>query len=375
MKASYLILASLAALPALCAAQSHVVLYGIVDTGVAYVSNQQGSQAWKAQSSNLSGNRWGLKGSEDLGGGLQAVFLLENGFDINSGKSTQGGREFGRQAYVGLRSRQYGSLTFGRQYESVLQFVGVMSSAARWASIVGAHEGNIDDLAPAFRVNNSVKFTSVDYHGLTFGGLYGFSNQPGAFSDNQAWSLGARYAHGPLVLAAGYFRLNHPAAPGTAGAVGAAGSGAQSDYGGANGLASLGGSGTILSHQVFAAGGTYAMGHATLGLLFSHTVFDASIASARADNYELNGRYQWSPQLGLGAAYIYTDGRNDAGGRPKYQQVNLGADYYLSKRTDLYLVGLYQHASGDAARAALFTQPASSTRSQTSVIAGIRHTF
>lgn len=60
MKASYLILASLAALPALCAAQSHVVLYGIVDTGVAYVSNQQGSQAWKAQSSNLSGNRWGL---------------------------------------------------------------------------------------------------------------------------------------------------------------------------------------------------------------------------------------------------------------------------------------------------------------------------
>lgn len=368
-------LAMLAALPTLCAAQGNVTLYGIVDTGVAYLSNQGGAQAWKTQSSNLSGSRWGLRGAEDLGDGVQAIFLLENGFDINSGAMAQGNREFGRQAYVGLKSRRYGALTFGRQYESVLQYVGRLSSAAQWASIVGAHVQDMDDLAPAFRVNNAIKYTSVNYNGFSFGGLYGASNQAGEFATNRAWSLGARYSHGPLVLALGYFMLNHPAAPGTAGAVGASGAGTGSDYRGAFALKALDGSGTITRHQTFAAGGSYTAGRATLGLVYSHVVFDATGASARADNYEINGRYQASPALLLGAAYVFTDGRSDTGQRPKYHQINLGADYFLSKRTDLYLVGLYQRAAGDAQNAGLNLLPASSTNVQTEVMAGIRHVF
>lgn len=375
VKARLSITAMLVVSPTLCYAQSQIGLYGILDTGFAYVSNQQGNRAWKAQSGNLSGDRWGLMGEEDLGGGTQAVFRLENGFDINSGKFGQGSRVFGRQAYIGLKNSEYGALTFGRQYESVLDFVGFLSSASTWASIVGAHVGNIDDLAPAFRVNNSVKYASNNYYGLTFGGLYAFSNQPGAFSDNRAWSVGTRYVRGPLAMGAGYFRLDNPDAAGTAGAIGASGSGTSSDYGGASGLALLGGSGIIRRHQAFAAGGSYVIGHATVGLLFSHTAFDASINSARADNYEINCSYQLAPQLRLGAAYIYTNGHNDEGGHPRYRQVNLGIDYFLSKRTDLYATGLYQHASGDARNATLYTQPSSSGNSQTSVIAGIRHTF
>ncbi|CAB3803708.1 Outer membrane porin protein [Paraburkholderia caffeinitolerans] len=369
------IIAVLVGSPTLCSAQSHVGIYGILDTGFAYVSNQQGNRAWKAQSSNLSGDRWGLLGAEDLGGGTQAVFRLENGFDINSGKFGQGNREFGRQAYIGLKNSEYGALTFGRQYESVLDFVGFLSSASAWASIVGAHVGNIDDLAPAFRVNNSIKYTSNNYYGLTFGGLYALSNQPGAFSNNRAWSVGTRYVRGALAMGAGYFRLDNPDAAGTAGAIGGSGSGTNSDYGGTAGLALLGGSGVIRRHQVFAAGGSYSIGHATVGLLFSHTEFDASINSARADNYEINCNYQISPQLRFGTAYIYTNGHNDQGGHPRYQQVNLGVDYFLSKRTDLYAIGLYQHASGDARYATLYTQPSSSGNLQTSVIAGVRHRF
>ncbi|MBU6494640.1 MAG: porin [Burkholderiales bacterium] len=342
----------LAALPTLCAAQGNVTLYGIVDTGVAYLSNQGGAQAWKTQSSNLSGSRWGLRGAEDLGDGVQAIFLLENGFDINSEAMAQGNREFGRQAYVGR-----------------------LSSAAQWASIVGAHVQDMDDLAPAFRVNNAIKYTSVNYNGFSFGGLYGASNQAGEFATNRAWSLGARYSHGPLVLALGYFMLNHPAAPGTAGAVGASGAGTGSDYRGAFALKALDGNGTITRHQTFAAGGSYTAGRATLGLVYSHVVFDATGASARADNYEINGRYQASPALLLGAAYVFTDGRSDTGQRPKYHQINLGADYFLSKRTDLYLVGLYQRAAGDAQNAGLNLLPASSTNVQTEVMAGIRHVF
>ena len=65
----------------------------------------------------------GIKGSEDLGGGMRALFVLENGFDITNGTSGQGGRQFGRQAFVGLGSDRYGTVTLGRQYTSLDDFV------------------------------------------------------------------------------------------------------------------------------------------------------------------------------------------------------------------------------------------------------------
>jgi general bacterial porin, GBP family len=366
---------TLLSVPLLCAAESSVTLYGIIDTGLAYNSNQGGKHAWKAQASNLSGNRWGFKGVEDLGGGLQAVFQLENGFDLNGGAATQGGRLFGRQAFVGLSSKQYGALTLGRQYDSVLDYVGILSSAALWGTIVGSHVANIDEMSAGFRINNSVKYTSIDYSGFSFGALYGASNQAGAFANNQAWSLGARYGKGPFVAALAYFRLNNPAAPGTAGAVGASGDSAGTDYTGASGLAALGGSGTIRRHQSLAAGTSYALGDATFTFIYTHTLFSATIDSAKADNFELGGTYRFTPAFQLGAAYIFTSAKDDTGKKPKYHQANLGLDYFLSKRTDLYLVGIYQRAAGDAKVAALYTQPASSSKSQLEMIAGIRQRF
>jgi len=75
-------------------AQSSVTLYGTLDTGIDYISNQKaatgGNAAWGLQSGNVSTNRWGLKGAEDLGGGLAAVFDLENGFNIDNGKFSNG---------------------------------------------------------------------------------------------------------------------------------------------------------------------------------------------------------------------------------------------------------------------------------------------
>src|ERR1700731_4789963 len=83
-------------------AQSTVTLYGIIDTGITYVNNTGKGAVVAMQSGVEQGSRWGLKGSEDLGGGLKTVFQLENGFNVNTGKLGQGGLEFGRQAYVGL---------------------------------------------------------------------------------------------------------------------------------------------------------------------------------------------------------------------------------------------------------------------------------
>src|SRR5579875_4171315 len=83
-------------------AQSSVTLYGLIDAGITYTNNQNGHSNWKASSGSVNGSRWGLRGAEDLGGGLKAIFTLENGFNIMNGTNGQGGAEFGRQAYVGI---------------------------------------------------------------------------------------------------------------------------------------------------------------------------------------------------------------------------------------------------------------------------------
>jgi general bacterial porin, GBP family len=79
-------------------AQSSVTLYGIVDAGFTYTNNQKGNSAYQATQGNVQGSRWGLLGSEDLGGGNKVLFRLENGFSLESGASGQGGRMFGRSA-------------------------------------------------------------------------------------------------------------------------------------------------------------------------------------------------------------------------------------------------------------------------------------
>jgi len=63
---------------------------------------------------DMFNSKWGLRGNEDLGGGMGATFWLENGFNVSTGKLNNGGDLFGRQAYVGLTSNQYGAVTLGR---------------------------------------------------------------------------------------------------------------------------------------------------------------------------------------------------------------------------------------------------------------------
>ena len=71
-----------------------------------------------------NGSRWGLRGSEDLGDGLRAVFTLESGFDSGNGKPGQSSRLFGRQATIGLASDSWGQLDFGRQTNIASKYFG-----------------------------------------------------------------------------------------------------------------------------------------------------------------------------------------------------------------------------------------------------------
>ncbi|WP_031360683.1 porin [Caballeronia sordidicola] len=384
MKKSLLALAALGTFAGVAHAQSSVTLYGIVDAGFAYNNNSGGHKLYETSAGNLQGDRWGLRGTEDLGGGLKALFVLENGFNAFSGKLGQGGDEFGRQAYVGLSS-QFGTVTLGRQYDSVVDYTGAFEVGSQWASFYAAHPGDLDNLNNSNRVNNSIKYASANYSGITFGGLYSLGGVAGQFNRNQIFSGGIGYSQGPLQLGAGYLNVKNPnfsffgnTASASATASNMTASTVYSGYA------------TAKTQQVISAAGAYTFGAATVGATYSNTQFkdlgqtavtgtgQTTAGSAKFHNAELNFKYQLTPALLLGAAYDYTKGYgvNDA----KYHQGVIGADYFLSKRTDLYIDGIYQHAlgtdsTGKTAVANINGLSASSTSNQVAAVVGIRHKF
>ena len=222
MKKKILTAALLGVLASTAHAQSSVTLYGLIDVGITYTNSQLTSSGGHSNvqltSGAVDGSRWGLRGAEDLGGGLKAIFTLENGFNVNNGTFGQGGREFGRQAFVGLSSNDYGTVTLGRQYASMVDYVGPLAlTGTQYGGTHFAHPFDNDNLNNnSFSINNSVKYQSANYAGFRFGGLYGFSNDAGAFANNRAYSVGASYEWGPFNFAAGYLHLNNSATSQTA---------------------------------------------------------------------------------------------------------------------------------------------------------------
>jgi GBP family porin len=373
----FIVAAVLSAIAVTSHAQSSVTLYGLIDTGIVYTNNQGGGSAWQMQSSMLSNEVWGLKGSEDLGGNLHAIFRLENGFNIQNGKNTYAGSMFGRQAYVGLQSDTYGTLTLGRQYDAVVDVLGPIALANNGdGNNLAAHPFDNDNIDDSFYINNSVKYVSPTYRGLQAEAQYGFSNTAGGFADNRAYSFGVTYGNGPLNLAAAYLQLNNGALSGT---------GALSNNDFVNFPAAR--------QRVMGVGGNYTYGPATIGLLWTRSLFDdtqpgansailQSFDSLHFSNYEVNVHYALSPAVTLAGAYTFTQGAfsgASGSGDPKWHQVTLMADYGFSKRTDVYVEGVYQHAygaDGSAFEGALINGLSqSSTGNQIAATLGIRTRF
>jgi GBP family porin len=371
-------------------AQSSVTLYGIIDNGVAYINHQAPNAATNSQSvvksvsQVMSGNRWGLRGTESLGPTLSAIFTLESGFDGQGGASTQGGRLFGRQAFVGISSTQWGTVTLGRQYDTILDYVSTMAAWTQLGSSYGAHVGDNDNMFNTWRENNSIKFRSVDYAGFSAEGTYAFSNAPGQFANNRAFSLGAQYLRGPFRVGVAYLHLDSPSSGQTGGTnpSGAVGG----EYG--TGAGSIFYANFVKSQSVLTVGSEYKTGPSAFHLLYSNTRLEyLDNTRLQLNNIEGNVVYKMTPAVTLSAAYIYTMGSADGGmslgkfatgDHPQWHQVDLGASYAFSARTDVYAAAIYQVATGDAKIAALNLQGGVSGADHHSVlmtVAGIRHRF
>jgi GBP family porin len=363
-------LAAILAFTAVAAnAQSSVTLYGLIDAGLTYTNNQGGAHNFQAASGSVDESNFGLKGSEDLGGGTKAIFTLEEGFNIMNGHQDEQGSQFSRQAYVGLANDKLGTVTLGRQYDALGDTLGPLSlTGTDQGGIQAAHPFDNDNLNGSFSVRNSVKYQSINYGGLQFEGQYGFSNQ----SNNRSYSVGATYNYKGFNAAAGFLQLNNGGVLGTSGAVG-------EDAPFAAGR-----------QQTWGAGANYAFGNAQVGALFTQTRLNnasqltelgggqvALAGNARFNNYEVNGTYHVTPAVSVAAAYTFTDASIN-GASPKFNQVTVQTDYALSKRTDVYLQGEYQHVGNvgtSGITADINGLAASSNDAQVAATIGLRHRF
>lgn len=357
-------------------AQSSVTLYGIIDQSIQYASNANAKNKSfiGMGGGNLSGNRWGMRGIEDLGGGLSTVFRLEGGFSPSNGSLSQGGRMFGRQAYVGLVDDRFGALMLGRQYDPLVDLVQPLTADNLWGSPFTT-PGDLDNNDNSTRTNNSVKYASPNWSGFRFEAFYGLGGVPGAVSSGQTWSLAASYATGPFSLAAGYVVFDNASSQdvrsggwsSTATSDGTFGSQINSSFASAK------------SRRIASVAAQYVVGPVTAGLRYSNVQFkpDASSLFSSTQRYDIGAGvldYRITPAALVGVGYIYMHGKSNIS--QTYHQISVGGDYSLSKRTELYLVGAYQHAAGNGVFASVADYGFNSeARSQTVVSIGIRHKF
>lgn len=183
--------------PAYAKDASTVQLYGLMDIGVQHISNgPKGNSRSGISAGNMNGSRWGMKGTDDLGGGLSSVFVLESGFEPNTGKSAQGGRLFGRQAYVGLADKAWGQFSLGRHNTLMIDWLSKYNPFEN-----AGFGGKRIDAAFSDRMDNSAKYVGK-FGPVSVGAYYSFGwNNEQSWTDKNTGRMiggGLRYKSGPF---------------------------------------------------------------------------------------------------------------------------------------------------------------------------------
>lgn len=332
-------------------AQNNVTVYGIVDTGVEYLTNAakngtSSESVVRLAGGNLSGSRLGFKGTEDLGGGLQAVFQLENGFDSDTGALAQGGRLFGRHAYVGAGSKA-AMFTLGRQQNSLYD---VMIKYDPF-SFSSRYSGLMHDSTFAGRPDNTVKYTG-NFGSVTATAFYSFGrNMDGEVAGNSKVSRnfggGAAYASGPLSFGAAYDQYQGNTIATQSQSARRAMLGASYD----TGAVKIFGAYRSLKDEIVAA----------------------TAKPVRSSLYWTGAKYQMSAPLALTGAVYYNDFKDT---KADPLSVVLSADYSLSKRTDLYAnLGYARNKSGSNLGLNGIGSAIVAGENQTGLVLGLRHRF
>ncbi len=352
--------------PAWCQSGSNVQLYGALDQGVEAINgtfaNNQGSSV--RISNGIITPHWGLRGSEDLGGGMRASFNLEGSFTLDDGTVGLGGRLFGRQAHVDLSGR-FGTVSIGRQYTMVrfgwtganpfgtgnqgLKLLDPRISNPRADNGI-TYVGNWGAFSAG--VNYSTGWDNVNGNPATVAA----ANCPGESTNRRqcrAWSAGAKYEGGNWGVATAYERLY---------------GGTSATFGGLTSPDKTDSRFVLTGHMKLRGTGALAVGWIRRDNMGTPATPKSDMGWVQAvvpvaRNWFLDGML---------AELKYKDSANKA------VLVNLRARYFLSKRTNLYVTAAHMDNSGTLSLSATGSTPALrpvAGGSETSVIAGIVHRF
>lgn len=194
---------------AACHAQTAVRIYGLVDTGIVLERGGAAGNVNKLSSGISLGSRIGFTGTEDLGGGLGAIFTLESGFNADDGSMGQGGLLFGRQAFVGLKGG-FGTVTLGRQYTP--QYLTLGAADPFGTGYAGTAANLMLLTGTGGRMNNTVKYVTPTFAGLSGELAYGFGEIAGDTSAGRNAGAAVTYANGPLWVRLGHHHRNNDTA-------------------------------------------------------------------------------------------------------------------------------------------------------------------
>lgn len=194
MKKSLLAFAALATVTGAASAQSSVTIYGVVDMGLK-VENAGSGTYMGLDSGNQSGSRLGFKGTEDLGGGLRANFVLEAGFQADTGANASAGVLFNRQSYVGL-SGGFGEIKLGRINTVVYSNASVFDP---FGDTLAGDSARIFNYGGS-RTDNTVNYSYNASNGVNGQLAYSFGEVAGNTPANRTVAGAIGYAAGPLAV-------------------------------------------------------------------------------------------------------------------------------------------------------------------------------
>ena len=326
MKKSLIALAVLASTGA-AMAQSSVTLYGIIDVNL-QSAKANDLRKTLLESGGINGSRWGLKGAEDLGGGLKAVFNLESGFNVDTGTG-KAGSIFNRQSYVGLAG-SFGEFDFGNTgtaYDDT-----AINSDPLWDGL----------LAPAYTVwqngaayngkpGNMIKYSSPSFGGVTVAASYALGeNKTATTSAKGIAAVNVQYTGGPLYLSLAY--QEDSKAHIAAGRTGAA------------------------SYKDVLFNASYDLGVVKLEGSYNQNTTDLDLKS---NQFQFGVDVPVGPALVLSTGYAYSKDKDTNGvGGTKRDGLGLGAKYSLSKRTFVYTGAMWAQskpAVGDKVKTDIYT--------------------
>jgi predicted porin len=222
MKKSLLALAVLGAFAGAASAQSSVTIYGIVDTSIAHIDNGNDSVN-SLRSGNNNSSRIGFKGAEDLGNGLKATFVLENGINTDDGTSADSTASFSRLSYVGLEG-SFGAVRLGKQNTQIktamsqidpFETGGVVNAIGLFGATSGLPTTGLGTTASPTvqqtpgnaipeRVANQITYTTPNVAGFSGSVGYTFGEVAGDNGANRSWGAQLGYVNGPLNVQFGY---------------------------------------------------------------------------------------------------------------------------------------------------------------------------